>query len=169
MLSCVTSAQSSAAHLLGPSPFILSPLMRLSLLVLIAALLAPIASAQTSIGGQIGDPTGVALKVGGGQGAILVGIGWDFGGDDAINVEGHYLLRERGLRGNAQVRLFYGPGVYASFGDTRKDAFGVSVGIGLETELVPSVEVFGLISPRLQLIDETDIDAGGAIGARVQI
>lgn len=143
--------------------------MRFVLPALLALLVFPAASAQTSIGGQIGDPTGLALKIGGGQGALLVGIGWDFGGDDAINVEGHYLLRSRGLQGNSQVRLFYGPGVYASFGDTRKDAFGVSFGVGLEAEVFPSIEAFGLVSPRLQLVDETDFDAGGAIGARVRI
>jgi len=143
--------------------------MRLSLLALVALLTVPYASAQTSIGAQIGDPTGVSLKIGDGFGAILVGVGWDFAGDDAINLEGHYLLRSRGLQGNSQVRLFYGPGIFASFGDTRKDAFGVSFGVGLETELVDSIEVYGLVSPRLQLIDETNFDAGGGIGVRVQI
>ena len=143
--------------------------MRLSLLALAAVLVLPCAHAQTSIGAQVGDPTGLALKIGGGSGAVLVGVGWDFAGDDAINVEGHYLLGSRGLPGNRQIRWFYGPGVFASFGDTRKDAFGVSVGVGLETELVDRVEIFGLVSPRLQLIDETNFDAGGGLGVRVQI
>jgi hypothetical protein len=143
--------------------------MRLSLLALLALFFIPTTSAQTSVGGQVGDPTGLAVKIGDGQGAILIAIGWDFVGDDAINLEGHYLLRERGLQGNQQVRLFYGPGIFASFGDTRKDQFGVSFGLGLETELVPAVEVYGLLSPRLQLIDETDVDLGGGLGMRVQI
>lgn len=139
------------------------------LLALGTFLLIPAASAQTSIGGQVGDPTGLSVKLGDGAGAILLAIGWDFGGDDAINLEGHYVLRNRGLQGNQQVRLFYGPGLYASFGDTRKDEFGVSFGVGLETELVPAVEIYGLLSPRLQLIDETDFDLGGGLGVRVQI
>lgn len=143
--------------------------MRTSLLILLIALVVPAASAQTSIGGQLGDPTGLALKVGAGSGSVLLAIGWDFVGDDAINLEGHYVLRDRGLQGNRQVRLFYGPGIYASFGDTRKDRFGVSFGVGLETELVPAVEVYGVLSPRLQLIDETDVDLGGGVGLRVQI
>lgn len=143
--------------------------MRLSLLALLTALALPVASAQTSIGGQVGDPTGLALKVGDGSGAILLAAGWDFVGDDAINVEGHYVLRNRGLQGNAQVRFFYGPGLFASFGDTRQDAFGVSVGVGLETEILPSLELYGLVSPRLQLLERTDFDLGGGIGLRVEI
>ncbi|MEO0557469.1 MAG: hypothetical protein AAF170_04715 [Bacteroidota bacterium] len=142
--------------------------MRLSLVALLALSFVPAASAQTSIGAQLGDPTGVSLKLGDGSGAILVGVGWDFSGDDAVNLEGHYLLRSRGLQGNRQVRLFYGPGIFASFGDIQ-DAFGVSVGVGLETELVDSIEVYGLVSPRLQLINETDFDAGGGIGVRVRV
>ena len=142
--------------------------MRLSLLALLL-LLTPAVAAQTSIGAQVGDPTGLSLKVGQGSGAILVAVGWDFSGDDAINVEGHYLLRSRGIQGNPQVRFFYGPGLFASFGDIQKDRFGVNVAVGLETELVDAIEVYGLVSPRLQLIDETDFDVGGGLGIRVRI
>lgn len=141
--------------------------MRL-LLLLLSVLFVPTAAAQISIGGQLGEPTGLALKIGDGQGAILVAVGWDLGDDD-VSVEAHYLLRSRGLRGNRNVRLFYGPGLFGSFGEDRKDRFGLSLGVGLETEIVQDIELYGLISPRLQLIDQTDFDLGGGVGVRLQL
>ena len=138
-------------------------------LALFALVFAPSASAQVSIGGQAGDPTGLALKFGQGQGAILTAIGWDLSGDDRINVEGHYMLRMRGLRSNRQVRLFYGPGVFASFGENRATRGGISLGIGLETDVVPDLELYGLLSPRLQLVDETEFDLGGGVGLRLRL
>ena len=142
--------------------------MRFSL-ALLAFLLVPAASAQVSIGGQAGDPTGLALKLGQGQGAILAAIGWDLSGDDRINIEGHYLLRMRGLQSNRQVRLFYGPGAFASFGENRPTRAGISLGIGLETDVVPDLELYGLLSPRLQLVEETDFDLGGGVGLRLRL
>ena len=135
-------------------------------LCLTFSLAAP-AQAQLAIGGQLGDPTGLALKVGSGSGALLLAVGWDL--DDSVSAEGHYLLRNRRLRGaDADVRLFYGPGVFVQAGDARTNA-GIGLGVGLETNLAREIELYGLVSPRLRLVEDTDFDLGAGVGLRLRL
>lgn len=145
----------------------LPPRMRTVLLVVVFLLAAPAASAQFAIGGQVGDPTGLSLKFGQGRGALLLALGWDL--DDSISAEGHYVLRARRLQGTNDVTFFYGPGLYLRDSDGSETDFGVSLGLGLETSLTPDLELYGLLSPRLLLIEETDFDLGGGIGLRLRL
>ena len=46
---------------------------------------------------------------------------------------------------------------------------GVSLGVGIETLLAPEIEIYGLLSPRLQLTDETDFDLGAGLGLRLRL
>lgn len=130
----------------------------------------PLAVAQTGIGGQIGDPTGITLKFGVGYGAIDLAAGWDLG--DHFSAQGHYLLGENRLpTPEADLRFFYGPGAYLKVrnndGNDDGDAdAGFSFNVGLGLYPTREIEIFGQITPRLQLIDETDFDFGGAIGLR---
>jgi hypothetical protein len=134
------------------------------LLVLLAA--AP-ASAQLRVGGQIGSPTGLALKLGDGRGAVMIGVGWDL--DDAVEAEAHYLLRDRRRAGGqTDVRVFYGPGAFVQSNDNNTNA-GISLGLGLSADLTPEIDLFGMLSPRLQLVEETDIDLGAALGLRLAL
>lgn len=138
------------------------------LLLLAAALSLGTAHAQVAVGGQLGDPTGLALKIGSGPGTVLLGVGWDLG--DSVSAEGHYLLRSGRVRGSgSDVRFFYGPGVFLQASDSRDTRFGISAGLGLETLLTPDLEIFGLISPRLRLIESTDLDLGAALGLRFRL
>ena len=140
---------------------------RLFLLSAAAVLFAVPAQAQFAIGGQVGDPTGLSLKFGSGSGALLVAVGWDL--DDSVSAEGHYVLRSRRLQGaDANLRLFYGPGAFvrSGNGDT---GFGVSLGVGLEAAIAREIEVYGLISPRLLLVEETDFEVGGGVGLRLRL
>ncbi len=132
-----------------------------------AVLLAVPAQAQFAIGGQVGNPTGLALKFGSGSGAILLAVGWDL--DDSVSAEGHYLLRSRRLQGSdTNLALFYGPGVFIQSNDARTNA-GISLGVGLEAALTREIEVYGLLSPRLRLLESTDFDLGGGIGLRLRL
>ncbi len=124
--------------------------------------------AQTAIGGQIGDPTGISIKAGQGRGAVMLAVGWDL--SDSITAEAHYLLQDRRPRGSASdVRFFYGPGVFVNARDNRKTIAGISLGVGLGIMIAPEIEVYGILSPRLQLINRTDFDVGGGIGARLTL
>ena len=140
---------------------------RLLLAAAAALLFALPAQAQLAIGGQVGDPTGLSLKVGSGSGAILLAVGWDL--DDSISAEGHYLLRSRRLEGaDTNLALFYGPGVFLQSNDARTNA-GISLGVGLEAAITREIEVYGLVSPRLRLLEDTDFDIGGGIGLRLRL
>ena len=141
--------------------------MRRLLPALLVCLAAPPAAAQLGVGGQVGSPTGLSLKLGQGRGAVLLAAGWDL--DDAVEVEGHYLLRDRRLRGSqTNVRLFYGPGAFVRSRNDDTDA-GVSLGAGLSAALAPELELYGLVSPRLRLTDETDFELGAGLGLRVYL
>ena len=137
-----------------------------ALLVALALLAAPAAAAQVALGAQVGDPTGLSLKLGEGRGTVLLALGWDL--DDSISVEGHYVLRARPLEAS-RVSFFYGPGLYLRDSDSSDADFGVSLGLGLETDLAPELELYGLLSPRLLLIDESEFDLGGGIGLRLRL
>ena len=137
------------------------------LLPLAALLLAWPAQAQLAVGGQLGDPTGLSLKAGAGPGALLLAVGWDL--DDSVSAEGHYVLSARRVQGaDADLRLFYGPGVFLQSGDGDAD-LGVSLGVGLETRLTREIELYGLVSPRLRLVDDTGFELGGGVGLRLRL
>ncbi|OZC03022.1 hypothetical protein [Rubricoccus marinus] len=144
---------------------------RLFSLAFLAALLAPAASAQFGIGAQLGTPTGVSAKFGSGSGALALAAGWDLDNTSELAVEGHYILSERRIPGDADLRLFYGPGAYI---ETRENARnqrstqgGLSFGVGLSLFATRDIELYGVASPRLQLFDDTDFDFGGGIGGRI--
>ena len=139
----------------------------MSRLALFTALLlaAPVATAQVGIGGQLGDPTGLSLAFGQGRGAVLIAAGWDLSADKFL-AEGHYVLNESGLSNETNLRFFYGPGLFIGANDDDARA-GASLGLGLSLDATRDVEIYGLISPRLQLLDETDFDLGGGVGVRL--
>ncbi len=151
-----------------PSPF------ALALLLSCLALAAPDARAQRSgfgIGGQIGEPTGLSMRIGAGRGAIDLQAGWNFS-NDFIFAQGHYLLANSrlGVQG-ADVRGFYGPGVFVAThaGNDNVDgntALGVSLNAGISA-FFNALEIYGQVTPRLQLVDETDFGVGGGLGARI--
>ncbi len=137
-----------------------------SLLSLTALLLAPTALAQPGafgIGGQIGEPTGLTLKFGGRPGVDLAAE-WDFG--DYFFVQGHVLLAERRFPGApADIRYFYGPGLFLGANDNGGSAFGFSFNAGINYYTGP-VEIFGQLTPRLRLAPDSGFDFGGAVGLR---
>jgi len=149
--------------------------MRFSLLVLfLIALAAPDARAQRGnfgIGGQVGEPTGVSLRLGAGPGALDFQAGWNLS-DNFLFAQGHYLFANNPLpTSGADVRAFYGPGVFvATHGDDGpgddETAFGLSLNAGVSA-FFNSLEIYGQITPRLQLVDETGFDLGGGLGARI--
>ncbi len=144
----------------------------LSATFLVLCLAAPAAHAQRGtfgIGGQLGDPTGVALKFGSGSRTFDLAAGWDL--NDYLFVQGHLLLREARLQGEASdLHYFYGPGLFLGVRDGNNDrdgstAFGASFNAGL-SYYTGQLEFFGQLTPRLRLIDNTDFDIGGALGLR---
>jgi hypothetical protein len=148
--------------------------MRLSsALLFIGALVfsVPMSHAQGGtfgIGGQLGDPTGLALKSEIGGRAFDAAAGWDL--DDYLFVQGHLLLRERRFPGSTtDLRYFYGPGAFLAAGNDRNADDDLAVGFSFNAGIsyyVDAFEFFGQLTPQLQLIEDTDFDLGGGIGVR---
>ena len=127
--------------------------------------LLPTAAAQPGgfgIGGQIGEPTGLTIKLAS-QPSFDFAAEWDF--EDYFFLQGHLLLAERRFRGTAaNLTYFYGPGLF--LGERNDDtAFGLSFNAGVAYYTGP-VEIFGQLTPRLRLAPDSDFDLGAALGLR---
>lgn len=134
----------------------------LALLAALALLTPAPASAQVGIGGLIGDPTGLTVKLGGGRGGVAV----DVGLDDNLFVQAHYLVREQRLRGaGADIRFLFGPGGFYQKRDG-DDGLGVSALLGLSWYVAPEFELFGQLTPGIQLTPDTEGGTGAAAGLR---
>ncbi len=114
------------------------------------------------IGGQIGEPTGLTIKVGPGPIAFDAAAEWDF--DDYFFLQGHILLSERRFPGSP-VGYFYGPGLFIGDRQGGDTAFGLSFNAAVNYYTGP-IEIFGQITPRLRLTPDSDFDMGWAIGIR---
>lgn len=152
------------------------------LLVLVVALAAPtLAQAQarpgsTGLGGQIGDPSGLSLKIHP-QGDLAYDFlaAWDLNDDFfLLNVHGVY---DRPL-GDTPLGFYYGPGLLVGIsdddGDDRPGRFddddedlilGLSGTFGINF-FIERFELFGRITPRLLLVPSTEGDLGGGFGVR---
>ena len=129
--------------------------------------LVPCAAAQPGsfgIGGQIGEPTGLTIKLHTGRTALDFAAEWDF--NDFFFVQGHLLLAEPPIPGtNGDVRYFYGPGLFVGARENNDTAFGFSFNAGVSYYTGP-VEIFGQVTPRLRLTPDSDFDVGAAFGLR---
>ncbi len=120
------------------------------------------------LGGQIGDPSGLALKVYQRPGfAYDVLAAWDL--DDFFFLNGHALYEKE--IPDSPLRYYLGPGIVLGFRDDRpaRDEAEVVVGISGQFGLnffVEQFEVFLQITPRLHVIPDTDGDIGGGVGLR---
>ena len=116
------------------------------------------------IGGQIGEPTGLTIKVRTPVSTFDAAAEWDFG--DYVFVQGHLILVERRLPlQRTAVNYFYGPGLFIGARDGADTAFGLSANAGVNY-YTGQVEFFGQITPRLRLTPDSDFDLGLAFGIR---
>lgn len=135
---------------------------RILLLVGLLALAAPAASAQVGIGGLIGEPTGLTVKLGGGRGGVAV----DVGLTNDLFVQAHYLIREQRLRGaGADVRFLFGPGGFIRNSDPDAE-IGLSALLGLSVYVAPEFELFGQVTPGIVLTPDVESNVGAAVGLR---
>lgn len=133
-------------------------------LLLIVCTTASLAQGQIGIGGQIGEPTGLTLKLATPFTTFDAAAEWDFG--DYIFVQGHVILSERRVPGtSADVRYFYGPGVFLGANDSADTAFGLSGNLGV-SYYSGAIEIFAQVTPRMGLVPDSKFDVGGAAGLR---
>lgn len=148
----------------------MKPTSLLLLLITFSALPLADAAAQRAgrsfgIGGQLGDPSGLTLRLYQRTGfAYDLLASWDLDNYFLFNVHGVY---EKPLRG-APVHYYLGPGAFVGFTDRAGDDdvwLGISGLFGLNY-FIERFEIFLQLSPRLSLLPDTDGDLGGGIGLR---
>lgn len=148
---------------------------------LIAACSLPDVQAQrvpgaVGLGGQIGSPSGITLKVYNPNTISYDFLAaWDLDDFFFLNVHGLYErpLRLEGIRG---VEYFFGPGGYIGFtdredgppgrGDDDDVVLGISGRLGVNVPFEDRFEFFVQITPRINLVPDTEGDFGGGVGLR---
>lgn len=141
-------------------------------LVLVFLLAAP-ASAQTraagsiGIGGQVGDPSGVTVKLNNpGTYSLDFLAAWDLDDFFFLNV---HALYDRRMNVDQDVYFFYGPGAFVGLRDRGGNdddvVLGISGSFGLGL-FIDRFELFAQVTPRLSLVPSTDGDVGGGLGLR---
>lgn len=124
------------------------------------------------IGGQFGDPTGLTIKIYKPYGISTdILAAWDLNDFFYLNVHGLY---ERHIDRSEVLHFFVGPGLFVGLKDRNgaSDGFGdnalaagLSGSLGLNV-VIGRVELYGQVTPRLELIDKTATDVGGGVGIR---
>ncbi|CAN5501586.1 hypothetical protein BH23BAC4_BH23BAC4_15250 [soil metagenome] len=132
--------------------------------LLLAALIAVPSSAQSfGIGGQVGSPTGLTLKLRGAP-SLDMAAGWNLQHRNSFFAQGHVLLSERAFPGTP-LNAFMGPGLFIGSQGSDDVQFGLSLNLGLSYYTGP-LEIFGQVAPQLSLSPSTDFGIAPAIGLR---
>jgi len=132
-------------------------------------------SGSIGVGGQLGDPSGLTLKVYNEQKPSYDFLAaWSLRGNTSFFLNGHAQwsrdLNPEGL--DQDLEWFVGPGAFLLVedndgpGDDDEAVFGVSGTIGLNLVLNRRVELYVQATPRLALAPDTDGDIGGGLGFR---
>jgi hypothetical protein len=151
----------------------------LVLLVLgLGAAAGPAAHAQRTsgavgLGGQLGDPSGITLKVYNADAPSYDVLAAWSGLDDFFFLNGHALFENRLPAENVDQPLqwFLGPGAFIGTferGGAQTDTvvFGISGTGGLQILLAEHFEIYLQATPRFSLAPETDASLGGGLGFR---
>lgn len=127
------------------------------------------------VGLMVGEPTGVSLQLGlgGPMGLARVGTALNFAiGLDLLEDNGFYghvdyiWMLDRLIQGGKVSIPFY-VGLGAFVADRGGTALGARMPFGAQLEFQTApVQIFAEIALRLLLIDDVDLDVGGAIGFR---
>ena len=140
---------------------------------LVTSLVASVAQAaggDFDLGIIIGEPTGLSAKKWlDATHAIDVAVGWKTGTVDEATVQADYLIHDftiiRG--GNWPTVFYYGIGARVHDRNNRRQRDGIRLPVGVEIEaVVPSLQLFAELVPRLDVSPETDFHIDGALGFR---
>lgn len=121
---------------------------------------------NVGVGGQLGEPSGVTLKLYEPDAPSYDFLAaWSLQ-DDSVLLNGHVLFENRIATSNLNKPLewFVGPGAFVEGGGN--GGVGISGTIGLDLILTDHVSVYGRITPRLSLVPGTEGDVGGGLGLR---
>lgn len=132
-----------------------------------SAINAQRANGDVGIGAQIGQPTGLTIKLYKESSSLDFLAAWDWDKFFFLNVHNVW---DTHLNSSETIHLFYGPGAYIGIRDREPQvddiAIGISATIGLDL-ILGKLEFFIQATPRLELIKATNFDLGGGGGFRV--
>lgn len=122
---------------------------------------------NVGLGGQIGSPSGVTLKMATPGRAFAWDFlaAWDLGDFFFLNMHGNF---QEWVDPETNVGFYYGPGGFVGFYERRNDTdavFGLSVMGGVNL-FVERFEFFAQIMPQLEVIPSTDGHFRGGVGLR---
>lgn len=155
-----------------------SALRTLLLTLVVAGVLALPAEAQRTsgavgLGGQIGEPSGLTLKVYNESAPSYDFLAaWSFS-DDFFFLNGHaqWAQNLNAQNVNQGFEWFFGPGAFIGVADRDNSqddeaVLGVSGRIGLNFIVNDQFELYGQVTPRISVIPDTEGDVGGGLGFR---
>lgn len=130
-------------------------------------------SGAVGLGGQIGEPSGITLKIYNANSPSYDFLAAWSGVNDFFFLNGHMLFEYRIPADNIDQPLewFVGPGAFVGTfsgnGPNEGDALlGISGTVGLQMEFAEHFEVYLQATPRFSLVPETGGDIGGGLGGR---
>jgi hypothetical protein len=145
----------------------LSASVTLLLILSTGPALAQRSAGSVGIGGQIGSPSGITLKIYNPRGFSYDFLAaWNLDDFFFLNIHG---LLEHHIGPTQRLHFFYGPGAFIGIRDrpNRDDEVeaGISGSFGIGF-VIDRLEFFGQITPRLALVPSTDGEIGGGVGLR---
>ena len=161
------------------TPMLFSARSRVALLLFPLLLIAGSSTVQAQrtsgavgLGGQIGEPSGITLKIHNEDAASYdFLVAWDL--DDFFFLNAHALFSNDIPAENLEQELewFIGPGAFLGILDQPAPEdddgqIGISGRIGLNFVIERQFEIYGQVTPRISLIPDTDGDIGGGVGFR---
>lgn len=122
------------------------------------------------LGGQVGDPSGVSLKIYNPNALSYDFLAaWDLNDFFFMNVHGLY-ERPLELENTSGLEYFFGPGAFVGIQERPAGeddvVFGISGRIGVNIPLEDRFEFYVQFTPRINLVPDTDGDLGGGLGVR---
>jgi len=147
-------------------------------LLLLGLSTAPAQAQRTSgavgLGGQVGEPSGVSLKVYNENAPSYDFLAaWDLDNFFFLNAHAQWNNDINAENIDQDFEWFIGPGAFIGIddrGDNNFDddevVFGISGTIGLNFVIDRRFELYGQITPRISLVPDTDGDVGGGLGFR---
>lgn len=123
---------------------------------------------DAGIGIQIGQPTGLTLKVYNPGTSLDILAAWDWDDFFFLNI---HAIWDTALNDEHTVHLFYGPGGYIGVRDRPGDDiadYGISGNFGVDF-LINKFELFLQATPRLSLLSTRNFDMGGGVGFRIYL
>jgi hypothetical protein len=120
------------------------------------------------LGGQVGEPTGLSMKVYNPEGMSYDFLAaFDLNDFFYLNVHG---LFERSISDTEPLNLIYGPGAFLGIYDRPRGiddevALGISGQVGINF-YIEQFELFARVTPRIEIVPGTSGDVGGGLGFR---